>query len=138
MGIGFEISRHGSSGRLFIVELVIIWIMPSVHWMFTEDDESTDGKFIEYSKEPDKREKFDPSLYKEIADLLKNNNKRKVSRIENSTILNGCHYFSSLVPDQAESRKHWLSSLLTASQKCNLIFLDPDICLEIKSKHLWA
>lgn len=105
-----------------------------IAWMLTEDDGSTDGKFIEYLSKPEQWEKYDKPLYLELSKLLKQNNKREVSLIESSTILNNCHYFSKLVPDNSNNRKLWLTALLEQSNDCNLIFLDPDNGLEIKSK----
>jgi len=105
-----------------------------ISWMLTEDDGSTDGKFIEYLSEPEKWSQYDSQLYLEIATLLKENKKREVSLIENSAILNGSQYFSKLVPDQGDARTSWLSELKEKSINSDLIFLDPDNGLEIKSK----
>ncbi|OIR24358.1 hypothetical protein [Bathymodiolus thermophilus thioautotrophic gill symbiont] len=105
-----------------------------IAWMLTEDDGSTDGKFIKYLQEPKKWKKFDPPLYDEIQNLLKNNGKRKVSLIEESAIMNNCKYHARLVPDQSEQRDTWFASLISQSKKFDLVFLDPDNGLEVKSK----
>ena len=104
-----------------------------IAWMPTKDDGSTDGKFIEYLSDPEKWEKYDPELYREISVLLKQNSKREVNLIESSNILNGSQYFSTLITDEAVDRISWFFDLKTASQNCDLVFLDPDNGLEIKS-----
>ncbi len=105
-----------------------------VAWMLTEDDGSTDGKFIEYLSEENKWSKYDDSLYVEISNLLKNNIKREVNLIEKTDLLGNSEYFSKLVPDNLELRDNWLKELIGESRNSELIFLDPDNGLEIKSK----
>ena len=105
-----------------------------IAWMLTEDDGSTDGKFIQYLQEPDKWKHYDPTLYNELSRLLSQNTARKVSLIEDSAILNGSHYYSKHVPDLALDRTTWFDDLTSASNDCDLIFLDPDNGLEITSK----
>ena len=105
-----------------------------VAWMLTPDDGSTDGKFIEYLKEPGEWEKYDSTLYGELVRLVDGANERNVSLIEGSGILNGCSFFSEYVPDAKSGREAWFSSLLNASTNRDLVFLDPDNGLEIKSR----
>jgi len=102
--------------------------------MLTEDDGSTDGKFIQYLQEPGKWEHYDPPLYRELANLLNNCSVRNVGLIEDSVLLNGSDYYSKLVPDDTTGRNSWFSELVSASNDSDLIFLDPDNGLEIASK----
>lgn len=104
-----------------------------IAWMLTTDDGSTDGKFIEYLEKPEKWEKYDKELYSELVKLIQNNKERKVSLIENSEVLNRCKYFSNNILDPAEQREIWFSDLVDKSKNSDLIFLDPDNGLEIKS-----
>ncbi|MDX9988676.1 hypothetical protein [Thiothrix unzii] len=103
-----------------------------VAWMLTPDDGGSDGKFVEYLTEPSKWEKHDPLLYSELIRLVGKG--RNVSLIEESNILNECAFFSDIVPDSSANRKEWFSNLLTASTHTDLVFLDPDNGIEIKSK----
>lgn len=100
--------------------------------MLTPDDGGSDGKFVEYLTQPSKWEKYDPLLYSELIRLADKG--RKVSLIEESNILNECAFFSDIVPDSSANRKEWFSKLLTASTHTDLVFLDPDNGIEIKSK----
>ncbi|MBL7003057.1 MAG: hypothetical protein ISR69_03390 [Gammaproteobacteria bacterium] len=105
-----------------------------VSWMLTEDDGSTDGKFIEYLSEPDQWAKYDTDLYEEITVLLQQKTKRAVNLIESSKILGDTQYFSNIVPDHSENRITWLSELKKCALDKDLVFLDPDNGIEIKSK----
>lgn len=105
-----------------------------IAWMLTPDDGSTDGKFIEYLNQPEKWNHFDKPLYEKTVELLKSNNNRSVEFIENTDLLHGSQYYSALVPDQTEARDSWFSELKRHSINSDLVFLDPDNGLEIKSK----
>lgn len=105
-----------------------------VAWMLTPDDGGTDGKFISYLEQAGKWSDYDPVLFHKIKTLLATGTKRQVSLIENTDLLPGAQYFSSLVPDTSSDRDQWFNSLAQASQECDLVFLDPDNGLEIKSK----
>jgi len=105
-----------------------------VAWMLTPDDGSSDGKFIEYLGKPSVWEKYDPSLYRGLVRLMGGANERNVALIEASSILNGCSFFSESVPDAKPGRETWFSSLLNESINHDLVFLDPDNGLEIKSR----
>jgi len=107
-----------------------------VAWMLTEDDGSTDGKFIEYLSEESKWSKYDEPLYMEISYLLKKHKKRDVGLIEKTDLLGDSEYFSKLIPDNSELRSNWIGELISKSKNTELIFLDPDNGLEIKSKKL--
>lgn len=105
-----------------------------VAWMLTPDDGSTDGKFIEYLKQPEKWQHFDKPLYEKTVELLNSNNNRSVELIENTDLLHDSQYYSAFVPDQAAARDKWFSDLKKYSTNSDLVFLDPDNGLEIKSK----
>jgi len=96
-----------------------------VAWMLTPDDGSTDGKFTEYLSQPGKWEGYDSVLYREVVGLMGDNELRNVSLIEKSNTLHGCHFFSYLVPDSGSNRSAWFSALLKASERNDLVFLDP-------------
>lgn len=105
-----------------------------VAWMLTADDGSTDGEFVEYLSESKKWGRYDSPLYDDLVRLMARSDERGVSLIEDSGILNGCSFFSEYVPDAGTGREAWFSSLLEASKKSDLVFLDPDNGLEIKSR----
>lgn len=105
-----------------------------VAWMLTPDDGSTDGKFISYLEHPGKWSRHDTVLFQKIKELLASGWKRRVSLIESTSLLLKAEYFSSHVPDTASGRSSWFNSLNKRAQECELVFLDPDNGLEVKSK----
>ena len=105
-----------------------------VAWMLTPDDKSTDGNFITYLDKVEQWEKYDPELFYKLHDILKNQRQRKVSLIENTEILPAAQFYSELVPDPQSERKTWFDSLLEYAERSELVFLDPDNGIEIKSK----
>lgn len=105
-----------------------------VAWMLTPDDGSTDGKFTSYLAEPEKWKKHDPELFARLTHILGEHTQRRVQHIENSSLLENTKYYSEHVPDGAQDRNIWFSNLLKESKSSELVFLDPDNGIEIKSK----
>jgi len=105
-------------------------------WMLTPDDGSTDGKFISYLAEPSEWQDFDLELFWQLKDLLESGAKREVGMIELSCLLGNAGYFSEVVPDQRPGREQWFDSLQTEAAAYDLVFLDPDNGLEVKSTPL--
>jgi hypothetical protein len=65
---------------------------------------------------------------------LAHKQERQVSLIENSELLPEAKYFSDHAPDSASDRILWFSLLTERAQENDLIFLDPDNGLGVKSK----
>ncbi len=105
-----------------------------VVWMLTPDDGGTDGKFVSYLDQPKKWSKYDPQLFQEIRDILASEQQRQVNLIESTGLLPEAEYFSDRVPDSASDRNMWLMALAARSQRCELVFLDPDNGFEVKSR----
>jgi uncharacterized protein YcgL (UPF0745 family) len=104
-----------------------------VAWMLTRNDGSTDGKFVSYIAEPSKWQGFDPELFWRLKDLLGSGSRREVGMIERSELLGNAGYFSGRVPDQIARREQWFGSLQAHTEAYDLVFLDPDNGLEVKS-----
>jgi len=102
-------------------------------WMLTPDDSRTDGKFIDYLSEP-YWDCYDSILYKKLQDLICLNNIRKVAFIEKTNLLPGAKYFSRIVLDSRKDRTAWFQELLFKANDADLVFLDPDNGIEVKSK----
>jgi uncharacterized protein YcgL (UPF0745 family) len=105
-----------------------------VAWMLTHDDGSADGKFVSYLKQPHKWYRYDPILFEGLQGLLANGHQRQVSLIENTGLLSNAEYFSVHVPDSASDRNEWFTLLSEQARKSDLVFIDPDNGLEIKSR----
>jgi hypothetical protein len=104
-----------------------------VAWMLTPDDRSTDGKFISYLENPAKWAHYDPILFQGLKALVDSVRQREVRMIESSELLGQAGYFSLIVPDAAIGRSRWFESLEEEAKLHDLVFLDPDNGLEVKS-----
>lgn len=106
-----------------------------ISWMLTPDDSTGDGKIISYlePKNQDKWLRYDEDLFRKLKDFLKNNKKREVKLMENSGLLTNATYYANRVPDCAFKRKVWVDELISQTQSSDLVFLDPDTGIEVKS-----
>lgn len=105
-----------------------------VAWMLTEDDGSTDGDFRSYLQQLKRWQPYDPELLTGLSRLLQTGVPRQVSLIAGSSLLPNTSYYSALVPDARNDRRCWLEGLLLAAKGMDLVFLDPDNGIEVKSK----
>lgn len=105
-----------------------------VAWMLTPDDGGADGNFITYLEHPKKWVHHDPDLFHGLKNLLSFGGQRRVSMFEDAGLLLKAEYFSQNVPDAAAIRAQWFSKLNDRAQSFDLVFLDPDNGLEVKSK----
>ncbi len=104
-----------------------------VAWMLTPDDGSTDGKFTSYLHDHYRWIGHDRALFSELANLMADGQQRRVSLIENTDLLPNTKYYSDITPDQGTERQKWFSSLVDRAKGVDIVFLDPDNGLEVKS-----
>jgi hypothetical protein len=105
-----------------------------VAWMLTPDDGGPDGKKREYLETPDTYGRYDRPLFNGLLGLLRSTSQPSVSLIEGSDLLPRASYYSAVVPDTRQERDAWRDGLLHASKDVDLVFLDPDNGIEVKSK----
>jgi hypothetical protein len=105
-----------------------------VAWMLARDDPSTDGQTIGYLDQPERWAGFDPKLFRALQTALRQNPRRHVGLIEKTNLLPHAEYFSAPVPDSAPERVAWFETLYERAKDSELIFLDPDNGLEVKSR----
>ncbi len=104
-------------------------------WMLTPDDSNNDGKHTNYLSESNTEWcKYDSDLYKGLQSLMSNTGTRNVGLIEKTNLLPGAKYYPREVPDSSNDRRDWFQDLLSNAKDFDLIFLDPDNGLEVKSK----
>lgn len=104
-----------------------------VCWMLTRDDGRSDGRKIQYLRNPDRWRAYDPQLFDHLAQAL-TNQPRSIRRIERSDLLLNASYCPSYVPEDEASRKTWLTNALTTLESADLLFFDPDNGIEVKSR----
>jgi len=105
-----------------------------VGWMLTPDDDRRDGGFTRYLDDPDTWRHFDPDLFDTLRDAVSIRGIRDVKYLEASSLLQGASFLSDSVPDPSSERTRWSNRLLAASKGHDLVFLDPDNGIEVKSK----
>lgn len=104
-----------------------------IAWMLTEDDGSTDGKFTDYLRKPEIWRSYDEELFDGLFDLLNTGVPRSVQLLESTNLLPEVMYYSKLVGDPVLDRQTWFDSLLGKAAESDLVFLDPDNGIEVKS-----
>ncbi len=105
-----------------------------VAWMLTPDDGSTDGKFTAYLTQSERWAKHDSALYQQLQVLTARTQERSVRLIEATDLLRHANYYTEFTPDDAAARDQWFSALLSRLGSSELVFLDPDNGIEVKSK----
>jgi len=105
-----------------------------VGWMLTSNDDSSDGKRTDYLEDPQKWADYDPPLFYGLKVLLSSAPARSVGLIERSGLLPAAAYHSNVIPSKARERIAWFDALRAAADQRDLVFLDPDIGIEVKSK----
>lgn len=102
-----------------------------VNWYLTDDDESNDGKFIEYLNKPDIYRHYCPTVFDLLHDVVKSNSK-SVNIIEKSGIINDAVFFNALMSfcgtpkERIIQRKDWSDRALDKLYSAELVFYDPD------------
>jgi hypothetical protein len=99
--------------------------------MLTSDDGSRDGEFRAYLDKP-AFAKYDRDLFACLKDLRRL--APSASLIERSDLLPRTRYYSEIVPDARLERDAWRTDLLQEAKGVDLVFLDPDNGIEVRSK----
>lgn len=114
---------HGSGfGRLHVA------------WMLTPNDSGRDGGFRAYLADAARFAAFDPSLHAVLQSLLGGGVSPAVSLMESAGVLPDASFYSTMVPDRRDERRGWSQSLLQSAAGADLVFVDPDNGIEVKSK----
>jgi hypothetical protein len=105
----------------------------AICWMLTEDDKSSDGKFTNYIKQPDKWRIYDTTLFDSLAACLENQENRSVEWAEKNNLIPSAVYFSELLRDEKEKRKEYFEKFKQIAAESDFVFFDPDNGIEVKS-----
>ena len=104
-----------------------------VVWMLTPNDGRTDGTGTTYLGKPFTWRDYDPELYDQLHAWV-SHNQRAVRLIEQSHLLPAARFISSHVPDDAAGRARYAEALVSGSQGAEVVFLDPDNGVEVRSR----
>ncbi|MHB0972261.1 MAG: hypothetical protein ACYC7A_18035 [Thermoanaerobaculia bacterium] len=102
-----------------------------VIWMLTPNDDSRDGRRREYFGFPDANRPLDPKLFEALRSW-EEKGLRDVRAIERSGLL-GAAFFSEYFEDDASARALTMERAIERMQGVDVVFLDPDNGLQIKS-----
>lgn len=105
-----------------------------VAWMLTPDDGSSDGKHTTYLEVPEQWRHYDVELFDGLKALVNDEYPRDVDLIEKTDLLPNATYHSYIVQDLDHDREEWFRSLQRSVANSEIVFLDPDNGLEVKSK----
>lgn len=102
-----------------------------VCWMLTENDERSDGKFIQYLNDPNRWRAYDPELY----DALKEEviTRRDVACVKERNLIRHASFVDAILDGTPTTRRSWLVELRQKRTNTNLVFFDPDNGIEVPS-----
>ncbi len=103
-----------------------------VCWMLTKNDGRTDGNFIKYISRQSTYRQFDPLLF-DALDLSISSGNRNTQFCEKQLLIPGAGYYNTVLTDSLIERQTYFSFLFDAIKQYQLVFLDPDNGLEVKS-----
>ncbi|MEM6484425.1 MAG: hypothetical protein AAF662_05515 [Pseudomonadota bacterium] len=104
----------------------------TVAWMLTPDDGSTDGAKRAYLDQPQRYRKHDPELFDRLSEVA-GRERPTVAEIREAGVLDGAVLLEDVLPATAGTRARWLKALLERSSDSDIVFLDPDNGIEVKS-----
>lgn len=102
-----------------------------VIWMLTPDDQSSDGGRRGYLEFPERNRPLDPPLFDALRSW-EEEGVRGVHAIEQSGLL-AATFFSEEFPDDASGRAATMARAVERIEGADVVFLDPDNGLQIKS-----
>lgn len=124
-----DIGDYGKYGLLRFLSNRGIKI--GINWYLTEDDKSSDGKFIEYLKKPVDRV-YDPELYDALQEIAFRSDK-SVEMIGDSGMIQGAEFFGEILNTSTLeakvrewTRRTWFNNSTLMLKDAELIFADPD------------
>ena len=106
-----------------------------VCWMITPPDKTGQGQRTGYLSKPQEYRFRDPDLFDFLQECVFNN-QRSVHRLEAEAerLLPGARFFSETLPEEAVPRGEYFKRALAALRHADVLFFDPNIGLERRSK----
>jgi hypothetical protein len=109
-------------------------ISTAICWMLTLDDNTNHGGSIHYLDMPKVWRPYDPELFDILRAKVLIEGQRDLRMVKEESIVSNAHCYLKAIPEDPNLRAAYFSEFLEMSKTSNLIFLDPDNGLEIKSK----
>lgn len=108
-------------------------IETTVCWLLTNGEDGSNGSRIKYLEQPDKWRKFDPMLYEYLRKQVLELKNRNVNVLEKADLFESFRFFPRIIEDDIQARENFFNDFLRFAKGTQLVFLDPDNGLEIKS-----
>jgi len=123
----------GDFGKLGLLRVLAkSGLKVGINWYLTEDeDHNNDGKHIAYLTNP-MYDACDPELRGKLGYMVYGE-QRSVQTMEKMNLIPGCVYFNLVVPSSVKERPAWHQQALLQLSRADMVFLDPDNGLEVKS-----
>lgn len=118
--IKFALLRKLSTGH----KLAILW------YLYPDEDHNSDGRHISYLQDEKRWSHLDPVLFAKLQYIVQSH--RSTRGIEKAAILDAVYHTETLdfaafpSRDRDKMRTKWFSSLKQQTERCDLIFADPD------------
>ena len=117
-----RVLQAGGSGQLLVA------------WMLTANDGSSDGSLRSYLRDAERWRGRDPELFDGLRGVLEHGAVPAVSLIERSGLIPRASFYAAIVPDKRSDREVWRQGLFSLAHGADVVFLDPDNGIEVRSK----
>ncbi len=129
-----DIGDYGKLGLLRSLSRTGLRI--GVNWYLTPDeDHNGDGRHTDYLRD-DSFRSFDEELWRKLREIV-DSGQRSVAALENADLLDAAYYHEVLdlgkTTDRSSVREKWHSDALARLADADIVFLDPDNGLMVKS-----
>lgn len=125
-----DIGDYGKLGLLRSLSRTGLKI--GVNWYLTPNEDTGDGRLTDY----DSLRSCDEELWRKLRKIV-DSDQRSVAALENANLLNAAYYHEVLdlgkTTDRSSIREKWHSDALARFAGSELVFLDPDNGLMVKS-----
>jgi hypothetical protein len=105
----------------------------AICWMLTNNDNRSDGNFVNYLTDPERWQKYDPALFDMLTSCEIGQTDRSVKSAEEKLLIPSAVYFSDLIPQKKSEREEYFQNFRKLSSASDIIFFDPDNGVEVKS-----
>lgn len=105
----------------------------TICWMLTENDKRTDGRNINYLRQPEKMRLFDPELFDALNYAVLEKRRRNIEWIRKLRLIPHARYHNQMLDDDLSAQQQYFNKLTTIARGTDLIFFDPDNGIEVKS-----
>ena len=131
-----DIGDYGKIGMLRVLQCEGFAL--GVNWYLTPDDNTSDGRHIEYLDKP--CDVPDRDLYLALKEIIKTG-RRKIAALESDRVLKDAVFFNEVldfskcttINERCNVRRGWHDQARDCLKTRDLVFLDPDNGLEVKS-----